>query len=448
MEWSLEVKKVLIANRGEIAVRVIRACQELGLKTVAIHSSADKDSLHAKLADESVCIGPGPSTNSYLHIPAIMSAAEITGVDAIHPGYGFLAESADFAKVCTAYNIKFIGPTPEQIRSLGDKVEARRLAIESDVPLLPGSKGTIRSNEEALEVAKQIGYPCIIKAAAGGGGRGMKIAHSETELIKQLQLAQKEALACFGNPDCFIERYLTKPRHVEVQIIADEHGNIAYLGERDCSIQRRHQKLVEESPCLDLTEDLREKVGSLAVNLAKSVNYQSLGTAEFLFQDGHFYFMEMNTRVQVEHPVTEMVMAVDLIKEQILIAQGKKLSLKSGLHPRGHAIECRINAEDPKTFAPWPGIITGYHEPGGPGIRIDSMIYKGYRVPSLYDSMIAKVIAFGGDRMEAICRMRRALSEMKVEGIRTNIPFHLKLLEDPKFINGDVHTNFLASFSL
>ncbi|MFK7826393.1 MAG: acetyl-CoA carboxylase biotin carboxylase subunit [Oligoflexales bacterium] len=442
------MKKVLIANRGEIAVRVIRACQELGLKTVAIHSSADKDSLHAKLADESVCIGPGPSINSYLHIPAIMSAAEITGVDAIHPGYGFLAESADFAKVCAAYNIKFIGPTPEQIRSLGDKVEARRLAIESDVPLLPGSKGIIKDNKDALNIAQEIGYPCIIKAAAGGGGRGMKIAHRESELIKQLQLAQKEALACFGNPDCFIERYLTKPRHVEVQIVADEHGNIAYLGERDCSIQRRHQKLVEESPCLDLSEELRKKVGNLAINLAKVVNYQSLGTAEFLYQDGQFYFMEMNTRVQVEHPVTEMVMAVDLIKEQILIAQGKKLTLKSGLYPRGHAIECRINAEDPKTFAPWPGIITGYHEPGGPGIRIDSMIYKGYRVPSLYDSMIAKVIAFGGDRMEAIYRMRRALREMKVEGIRTNIPFHLKLLEDPNFIKGDIHTNFLSSFSL
>lgn len=442
------MKKVLIANRGEIAVRVIRACQELGLKTVAIHSSADKDSLHAKLADESVCIGPGPSINSYLLIPAIMSAAEVTGVDAIHPGYGFLAESADFAQVCSAYNIKFIGPSPEQIKSLGDKVEARNLAIKSDVPLLPGSTGTIKSNKEALEIAKKIGYPCIIKAAAGGGGRGMKIAHSESELIKQLQLAQKEALSCFGNPDCFIERYLTKPRHVEVQLVADEHGNIAYLGERDCSIQRRHQKLVEESPCLALSDELREKVGSLAVNLAKSVNYQSLGTAEFLYQDGQFYFMEMNTRVQVEHPVTEMVMGVDLIKEQILIAQGNKLSLRSGLRPRGHAIECRVNAEDPKTFAPWPGVITGYHEPGGPGVRIDSMIYKGYRVPSLYDSMIAKVITFGSDRMEAICRMRRALNEMKVEGIRTNIPFHLKLLDDPQFREGDIHTNFLSSFKL
>ena len=441
------MKKVLIANRGEIAVRVIRACQELGLKTVAIHSSADKDSLHAKLADESVCIGPGPSINSYLRIPAIMSAAEITGVDAIHPGYGFLAESADFAKVCAAYNIKFIGPTPEQIRSLGDKVQARSLAIKSDVPLLPGSTGAITSHQDALKVANEIGYPCIIKAAAGGGGRGMKIAYGESELIKQLQLAQKEALACFGNPDCFIERYLTKPRHVEVQIVADEHGNIAYLGERDCSIQRRHQKLVEESPCLALTDDLRRKVGNLAVNLAKTVNYQSLGTAEFLYQDGRFYFMEMNTRVQVEHPVTEMVMGVDLIKEQILIAQGKKLSLTSGLLPRGHAIECRVNAEDPRTFAPWPGVITGYHEPGGPGIRIDSMIYKGYRVPSLYDSMIAKVISYGSDRMEAICRMRRALTEMKVEGIRTNIPFHLKLLDDPHFMEGDIHTNFLSSFS-
>ena len=440
------MEKVLIANRGEIAIRVIRACQELGLKTVAIHSVSDKDSLHAKLADESVCIGPGPSIHSYLRIPAIMSAAEITGVDAIHPGYGFLAESAEFARVCGVYGIKFIGPTAEQIHLLGNKVEARALATRAGVPLLPGSAGVIETEAEAEEILKKIGLPCIIKAAAGGGGRGMKIVYKKDQLYKQLLLAQKEAEACFGNPACFIEKYLTSPRHIEVQIIADEHEHYAYVGERDCSIQRRHQKLLEESPCPILTPSLRKTVGKLALDLAKQVKYQSLGTAEFLFQDNNFYFMEMNTRVQVEHPVTEMVMGVDLIKEQILIAQGKKLSIKSGLKPRGHSLECRINAEDPKTFAPWPGVITAYHEPGGPGVRVDSMAYNGYRVPSLYDSMIAKLITYGTTRSECLARMKRALHEMKIEGIRTNIPFHQKILENPNFINSEISTNFLESF--
>lgn len=438
------MKKVLIANRGEIAVRIIRACQELGLRTVAIHSVVDKESLHAKLADESVCIGPGPSIHSYLQIPNIMCAAEITGVDAIHPGYGFLAESDEFARVCAAYGIKFIGPTAEQIRTLGNKIEARALAIRSGVPLLPGTDGPVRTEEEALSFARSAGFPLIIKAAAGGGGRGMKIVRNETELPLQFQLARKEAMVCFGNPDCFIEKYLENPRHVEVQLIADEHGNYTWLGERDCSIQRRHQKLIEESPCPVLSEEERVFVGERAVRLAQEASYQSLGTVEFLYQNGNFYFMEMNTRVQVEHPVTEIVMEADLIKEQIRIAQGQILSIRGdGLRPRGHAMECRINAEDPESFAPWPGRITAYHEPGGPGIRIDSMIYNGYTVPSLYDSMIAKVISSGRDREECIRRMRRALGEMKIEGIRTNIPFHLKVLSNPAFVAGQVSTNFL-----
>lgn len=441
------MKKVLIANRGEIAVRIIRACQELGLKTLAIHSVADKESLHAKLADESICIGPGPSTESYLSIPQIMSAAEVAGVDYLHPGYGFLAESAELAAVCAEYDIKFIGPSPEQINRLGNKVEARALAIKANVPLLPGSQGVVKTESEAIEIAKEIGYPIIIKAAAGGGGRGMKVVNQESDLLNQFRIAQTEAQACFGNPDCFMEKYLTNPRHVEVQIIADEHGNYAYLGERDCSVQRRHQKLIEESPCPALSPELRTFVGERALSLVKEGGYQSLGTVEFLYQDGQFYFMEVNTRVQVEHPVTEMVMSIDLIKEQIKIAQGHKLAIgKNSLHARGHSLECRINAEDPESFAPWPGAITAYHEPGGPGVRIDSMIYAGYKVPSLYDSMIAKVITYGNDRMECIQRMQRALKEMKVDGIRTNIPFHLKVIEDPRFLSGEISTGFLHSF--
>jgi acetyl-CoA carboxylase biotin carboxylase subunit len=442
------MKKVLIANRGEIAVRVIRACQELGLRTVAVHSTADRDSLHAKLADESICIGPGPSSKSYLSIPSIMSAAELAGVDAIHPGYGFLSENHEFANVCRAYGIKFIGPKPEHIQALGNKVSARALAEKAGVPMLPGSRGVVRTEEEAHAIAREIGYPLIIKAAAGGGGRGMKIVHDEADLFRLFQLAQVEALNGFGNPDCFIERYCARPRHVEIQLIADEHGNIRHLGERDCSIQRRHQKLIEEAPCPVLTKDQREAIGTTAVNLAKTVGYQSLGTAEFLLdEDGQFYFMEVNTRVQVEHPVTEYVTGIDLVKEQIKIAMGHELSAavrEAKLF--GHSIECRINAEDPSTFAPWPGKITAYHEPGGPGIRVDSMVYAGYTVPSLYDSMIAKLISFGRDREEALARMRRALREMKVDGIRTNIAFHLKVLDDPKFIEGDFSTKFLETF--
>jgi acetyl-CoA carboxylase biotin carboxylase subunit len=442
------MKKVLIANRGEIAVRVIRACQELGLHTVAVHSTADRDSLHAKLADESICIGPGPSPKSYLSIPSLMSAAELAGVDAIHPGYGFLSENFEFANVCRAYGIKFIGPKPEHIHALGNKVSARSIAEKADVPMLPGSRGVVRTEDEAIEIAREIGYPLIIKAAAGGGGRGMKIVREEGDLLRLFQLAQVEAQNGFGNPDCFIERYCAKPRHVEIQLVADEHGNVRHLGERDCSIQRRHQKLIEEAPCPVLTQSQRDLIGATAVNLAKAVGYESLGTAEFLLdEDGRFYFMEVNTRVQVEHPVTELVTGVDLVKEQIRIAMGHELSQAvREAKISGHAIECRINAEDPSTFAPWPGKITAYHEPGGPGIRVDSMVYAGYTVPSLYDSMIAKLIAFGRDRDEALVRMRRALREMKVDGIRTNIAFHLKVLDHPKFIEGDVSTKFLETF--
>jgi len=442
------MKRVLIANRGEIAVRIIRACQELGLSTVAVYSVADKDSLHTKLADESICIGPGPSPKSYLSIPAVMSAAEVAGVDAIHPGYGFLSENYEFAEVCEKYHIKFIGPKPEHIRQLGNKVQARALAKRTGVPMLPGSLGVVQSIAEAEEICAAIGFPVIIKAAAGGGGRGMKVVEKREDLERLYLMARTEAQAGFGNPDVFIERYCAKPRHVEIQLIADEHGTITHLGERDCSIQRRHQKLVEESPSLAVDEALRARICTAAVSLAREVGYESLGTAEFLLDErGEFYFMEVNTRAQVEHPVTELVTGIDLIKEQIRIAQGHKLSFDPAkVQLRGHAIECRVNAEDPDTFAPWPGRVTAYHEPGGPGVRIDSMLYSGYTVPSLYDSMIAKVITYGGDRYEAIARMKRALREMKVDGIRTNIPFHLRLLEDEQFLRGDVSTRFLDTF--
>lgn len=442
------MKKVLIANRGEIAVRIIRACRELGLQTVAVHSTADRDSLHAKLADESICIGPGPSIKSYLRIPAIMSAIEVSGADAVHPGYGFLSENSEFARICEAYKVTWIGPSSEQIQALGNKVEARALAERAKVPMLPGSKGVVRSEEEAVKVAAEIGYPIIIKAAAGGGGRGMKIVTKGEDLVRQYQMAQVEAEAGFGNPDVFIERYCANPRHIEIQIMGDKHGNYVHLGERDCSIQRRHQKLVEEAPSPAVDEALRQKMGETSIRLAKMVGYHSLGTVEFLMdEDGRFYFMEVNTRVQVEHTVTEEVTGVDLVKEQIRIAMGEKLSIdQKSVKITGHAIECRINAEDPSTFAPWPGKITGYHEPGGPGVRIDGMIYSGYVVPSLYDSMIAKLITKGRDRPEALARMKRALNEMKVDGIRTNIPFHEKVMLDKRFIKGEATTKFLENF--
>ncbi len=444
------MKKVLIANRGEIAVRVIRACQELGLKTVAVHSLADRDALHTRIADESICIGPGPSAKSYLSIPAIMSAAEIAGVDAIHPGYGFLSENAKFAEICEKYGVKFIGPKASHIHALGNKVEARAFAEKAGVPMLPGSTGAIQTQSEAEKLAKEIGFPLIIKASAGGGGRGMKIVRSMDELGKQFDLARSEALVGFGNPEVFIERYCERPRHVEVQLVADEHGNVTHLGERDCSIQRRHQKLLEEAPCPIMTPASRKEIGDTAVRLAKAVGYQSLGTVEFLMdEDGRFYFMEVNTRAQVEHPVTEMITSVDLIKEQINIARGHKLSFDPAkIELRGHALECRINAEDPTTFAPWPGKVTGYHEPGGPGVRVDGMLYAGYTVPSLYDSMVAKLITWGRDREECLARMRRSLREMKVDGIRTNIPFHQRVLDDKRFIEGQVSTRFLQEWGV
>lgn len=442
------MKKILIANRGEIAVRVIRACQELGIRTVAVYSTEDRDSLHVKIADESVCIGPGPSTASYLSIPALMSAAEVSGVDAIHPGYGFLSESEKFAEVCQRYGINFIGPSVEAIRSLGNKVSARQLAQRADVPMFPGSDGVVQNLEQAYEVAERIGYPMIIKAAAGGGGRGMKIVKNRGELEKQFHIARSEAEASFANPDVFIERYCEKPRHVEIQIIGDKFGNIVHLGERDCSIQRRHQKIIEESPCPVLDEGTREAMGATAVRLAKIAGYYSAGTAEFLMDDQkRFYFMEVNTRIQVEHPVTESVTGLDLVKEQILVAMGQKLSFtQKDVRFVGHSIECRINAEDPTSFAPWPGRITDYHAPGGPGVRVDSMVYTGYKVSGLYDSMIAKLITHGKDRAEAIARMKRALGEMKIDGIRTNIPFHLKVMSNDDFISGDVSTRFLENF--
>jgi len=443
------MKKVLIANRGEIAIRVIRACRELGIKSVAIHSTADRDSLHCKLADESVCIGPAESSKSYLSIPAIMSAAEVAGVDAIHPGYGFLSESAEFASVCRQYGITFIGPTPEQIRVLGNKVEARALARKAGVPLLPGSNGAITEESQAIEAAKEIGFPLIIKAAAGGGGRGMKVVHSEADLSKQLSLARSEALSGFGDDTVYMERFLTNPRHIEIQLMGDQHGNLVYLGERDCTTQRRKQKLIEESPSPVLNEAERQKVGERALELARLVNYQSLGTAEFLYENGNFYFMEVNTRIQVEHPVTEEVMGIDLVKEQIKIAQGQRLSLtQSQIKSQGHAMEVRINAEDPQTFAPWPGKITGYHEPGGIGVRVDSMIYAGYTVPQNYDSMLAKLIVKGRDREECIQRMKRSLREFKVEGIRTNIPFYLELFQDERFLRSEITINWLEEVYL
>lgn len=443
------MKKVLIANRGEIAIRVIRACRELGIKTVAVHSVADRDSLHCKLADESICIGPSESAKSYLSIPSIMSAAEVAGVDAIHPGYGFLSESAEFAEVCRKYKISFIGPTPEQIRTLGNKIEARALARKAGVPMLPGSDGPVLDEAQAIDMARKIGFPLIIKAAAGGGGRGMKVVHREEDLAKQLSLARNEALVGFGDATVYMERFLLNPRHIEIQLMGDQHGNIVYLGERDCTTQRRKQKLVEEAPSPVLSVLERQKVGERAVELARLVNYQSLGTAEFLYENGNFYFMEVNTRIQVEHPVTEEVVGLDLVKEQIRIARGEKLSVaQADVKLTGHAMEVRINAEDPVTFAPWPGKITAYHEPGGHGVRVDSMIYSAYTVPSNYDSMLAKLIVRGKDRNECIQRMKRALMEFKVEGIRTNIPFYIELFKDERFIRSEITISWLEEVYL
>ena len=439
------MKKILVANRGEIAVRVIRACRELNIKTVAVCSTADREALHCKLADECYCIGLPPSKKSYLSIAQLISVAAVSNSDAIHPGYGFLAESHKFARICEQYKIKFIGPTSEHIRLLGDKIAAKKLAKEAGVPLLAGTLDPIHSLEEAKKVARKIGYPLIIKAVAGGGGRGMKIVTSEQQLQNSLQMAQREAELFFNDAHVFIEKFLSSPRHVEIQVAADNTGNTIHLGERDCTIQRRHQKLIEESPCPTINKKLRAQMGNTALKLARSVKYQSLGTVEFLLdKDGSYYFIEMNTRIQVEHPVTEIVTDIDLIKEQIRLACGEKLCRKTSLNQlRGHAIECRINAEDSSTFAPSPGKILDYHLPGGPGVRIDSMIINGYRVPPDYDSMIAKLITYGHDREEALARMNRSLQELKIEGIKTNINFHMKIINHPMFRKGDYSTGFI-----
>ena len=437
--------KILIANRGEIALRIIRACKELGIKTVAVHSTADHEALHVKLADESICIGPAPSAKSYLNMKAIISAAEVTDADAIHPGYGFLSENAEFAEICGNCGITFIGPTPENMRLMGDKISARQTVTAAGVPILPGTKEGVHTPEEAIRIAGEIGYPIIIKATAGGGGRGMKVVHSPASLPNAFAAARSEAQAGFGNPDVYIEKYCERPRHVEIQIMADKHGNVIHLGERDCSIQRRHQKLIEEAPCPVLSPELRKKMGDCAVAAAKAVGYTSVGTMEFLLdQSGNFYFMEMNTRVQVEHPVTEMVTGIDIIKEQIRSAAGLPLRFKqSDVKISGHSIECRINAEHPFKFTPSPGRIDGYHTPGGLGVRVDSAVYDQYTVLPHYDSMIAKLIVHAETREEAIRRMARALDEYIIEGIKTTIAFHQRIMSDKNFIEGNVDTGFL-----
>jgi acetyl-CoA carboxylase biotin carboxylase subunit len=438
--------KVLIANRGEIALRVIRACRELGVQTVAVYSEADRESLHVRFADDDVCIGPAPSRQSYLNIPRIIAAAEITGADAIHPGYGFLAENAEFAQICKASNITFIGPSAEQIMAMGDKASARRLAEDAGVPTVSGSEGILEDPDGALVVAEAIGFPVIIKATAGGGGKGMRIAHDAEQFGQLFSLAQNEALAAFGNGDVYVEKYLEQPRHVEIQVMGDSHGRVVHLGERDCSIQRRHQKLIEESPSPALTAALRTRMGESAVALAAAIGYVGAGTIEFLLDaDGKFYFMEMNTRIQVEHPVTEMVTGFDLVKEQIRVAAGEHLSFPSELNGlRGHAIECRVNAEDPyRNFQPCPGHITAYHPPGGPGVRVDTHVYAGYNVPPYYDSLLAKVIVHGRDRAEALARMGQALDSFILEGVTTTIPFLARVIRNPVFVSGQVDTRFL-----
>jgi len=438
--------KVLIANRGEIALRVIRACRELGVQTVAVYSEADRESLHVRFADDDVCIGPAPSRQSYLNIPRIIAAAEITGADAIHPGYGFLAENAEFAQICKASNITFIGPSAEQIQAMGDKASARRLATEAGVPTVPGSEGVLENPDDALTVAEGIGFPVIIKATAGGGGKGMRIAHDAEQFGQLFSLAQNEALAAFGNGDVYVERYLERPRHVEFQVMGDTLGRVVHLGERDCSVQRRHQKLIEESPSPALTQPLRAKMGESAVALAAAIGYSGAGTIEFLLDaDGSFYFMEMNTRIQVEHPVTEMVTGFDLVKEQIRVAAGDPLSFPAELNGlRGHAIECRVNAEDPyRNFQPCPGHINAYHPPGGPGVRVDTHVYAGYNVPTHYDSLLAKVIVHGRDRAEALARMGQALDSFILEGVTTTIPFLSRVIRSPAFVSGQVDTKFL-----
>jgi acetyl-CoA carboxylase biotin carboxylase subunit len=440
-------KKVLIANRGEIALRVVQACRELGIQTVAVYSTADRESLHVVYADEEVCIGPPPSPESYLNVSSIIAAAEITGAEAVHPGYGFLSENAHFAEVLRECNLTWIGPPPETIRMMGDKAQARETARRAGVPVLPGSRQPLAGAEEAARLAAEVGYPVILKASAGGGGRGMRIVERADQLEGQLATAGEEAQRAFGDGSVYLEKYLTSPRHIEFQVFGDRHGNVIHLGERECSIQRRHQKLIEESPSPALTPELRERIGDAAVRLCREVGYENAGTIEFLLdEDGSFYFMEMNTRIQVEHPVTEMVSGVDLVKLQLRVAAGEPLGVPAGLKARGHAIECRVNAEDPESFRPSPGRLTTFHLPGGPGVRVDTHGYEDYVIPPHYDSLVAKVITHGRDREEARVRMLRALDFFVIEGIRTSIPLHRQILQDPEFKAGRLSTRFLPQF--
>ena len=441
--------KILIANRGEIALRIIAACKEMGIKTVAVHSEADRDSLHVRYADDDVCIGPAVSKQSYLSISSIIAAAEITGADALQPGYGYLSENAHFAEIVGECNLTFIGPPPEAIRLMGNKARARETAKKAGVPIIPGSEGAVTTIEEAADVARSIGYPVILKASAGGGGRGMRICWEESEIQTQYDTARNEAERAFGDGAVYLEKYLERPRHIEIQVFADTHGRTVHLGERECSIQRRHQKLIEESPSPALDGETRRKMGEAAIRLCEEVGYVNAGTIEFLFQDGEFYFMEMNTRIQVEHPVTEEVTGIDLVKEQIRVAAGEKLSVPMGeFHLRGHAMEFRVNAEDPVTFAPNPGKIRELHLPGGPGVRVDTHIYRDYVVPPHYDSLLAKLIVRGKDRADTIARGRRALEQFVVEGLKTTIPLHRAILNNDQFIRGDISTRFMDKFSL
>lgn len=439
------LEKVLIANRGEIALRILRACKELGIKTVAVHSTADRELMHLSLADESVCIGPAPATQSYLQIPAIIAAAEVTGATAIHPGYGFLAENADFAEQIERSGFTFVGPTAEVIRLMGDKVSAKDAMKRAGVPTVPGSDGPLPEDEEtALAIAREVGYPVIIKAAGGGGGRGMRVVYDESELIKSAKLTRTEAGAAFGNPMVYLEKFLTNPRHVEVQVLSDGQGNAIHLGDRDCSLQRRHQKVIEEAPAPGIDEKARQEVFARCVQACIEIGYRGAGTFEFLYENGRFYFIEMNTRVQVEHPVSEMVTGVDIVKEMLRIASGEKLSIRQeDVVIRGHALECRINAEDPKTFMPSPGKVKHFHAPGGNGVRVDSHLYSGYSVPPNYDSLVGKVITYGADRDEALARMRNALDELIVDGIKTNTELHKDLVRDAAFCKGEVNIHYL-----
>lgn len=441
------IEKVLIANRGEIALRILRACREMGIQTVAVHSTADVDAMHVRLADESVCIGPPAAKDSYLSIPAILSAATISNADAIHPGYGFLSENADFAEMVEEHGFTFIGPSPDHIRLMGDKIAAKAAVIEAGIPVVPGSTGAVRDAEHALEIGLEFGFPVIVKATAGGGGRGMKVAHTEADIADAFNFARAEALAAFGNGECYIEKFLTKPRHIEVQILADNHGNVVHLGERDCSLQRRHQKLVEEAPSPALNDTARAEIGDIVSKAISKIGYRNVGTIEFLYEEGKFYFIEMNTRLQVEHPVTEAICGIDLVREMLRVASGAPLGFtQEDVKFSGHAIECRINAEHPETFMPSPGKVGDYHAPGGLGVRVDSGLYSGYTVPPHYDSMIAKLIVHGNNRNECLMRLRRSLGEFVIDGLHTSIPLHQRLMEAPDFVNGDYDIHWLGRF--